>query len=154
MRALVSGVLALAVGAALAAPAAGDPAPTDPAYTQRDLQNIADAYGRIDGEGGQLRNPAYLPALVAASTQRSVGQLLTQVVSPTHPALTPGNAVPGWNVGNPLRGRDGTAPAASPGRSPSPTGTAPSCAATSTGRCPGRETPIPDAGCAGRSPAS
>jgi dienelactone hydrolase len=109
MRALVSGLLSLAVGATLAAPAAGDPAPTDPAYTQRDLQNIADAYGRINGEGGQLRNPAYLPALVAASTQRSVDQLLTQVASPTHAALTPGNAVPGWNVGNPLRaGWDGT----------------------------------------------
>ncbi len=109
MRALASGVLSLCVAAALAAPAAGDPAPTDPAYTQRDLQNIADAYGRIDGPGGQLQNPAYLPALVAASTQRSVDQLLTQVASPTHPALTAGNVVPGWNVGNPLRaGWNGT----------------------------------------------
>ena len=108
MRALTA-TLSLLLAGALAAPAAADPAPTDPAYTQRDAQNIADAYGRIDGEGGQLRNPAYLPALVAASTQRGVDQLLTQVASPTHPALTPGNAVPGWNVGNPLRaGWDGT----------------------------------------------
>ena len=98
MRALTA-TLSLLLAGALAAPAAADPAPTDPAYTQRDAQNIADAYGRIDGEGGQLRNPAYLPALVAASTQRGVDQLLTQVASPTHPALTPGNAVPGWNVG-------------------------------------------------------
>jgi len=109
MRALVSGVLSLSVAAALAAPAAGDPAPADPAYTRRDLQNVADAYGRIDGPGGQLQNPAYLPALVAASTRRGVDQLLTQVASPTHPALTAGNVVPGWNVGNPLRaGWDGT----------------------------------------------
>ncbi|HYF74216.1 MAG TPA: alpha/beta hydrolase, partial [Nocardioides sp.] len=103
MRRLAPAVLTAVALAALAAPASGDPAPADPAYTQRDLQNIADAYGRIHGPGGQLRNPAYLPALVAASTQRSVDQLLTQVASPTHPALTPGNAVPGWNVGNPLR---------------------------------------------------
>lgn len=109
MRALLTGVLSLCVAAALAAPATGDPAPTDPAYTQRDLQNIADAYGRIDGPGGQLQNPAYLPALVAAATQRSVDQLLTQVASPSHPALTAGNVVPGWNVGNPLRaGWNGT----------------------------------------------
>lgn len=86
MRALASGVLSLCVAAALAAPAAGDPAPTDPAYTQRDLQN-----------------PAYLRALVAASTQRSVDQLLTQAASPTHPALTAGNVVRGWNVGDLLR---------------------------------------------------
>ena len=113
MRALIA-TLSLVLAGALAAPAAADPAPTDPAptdpgYTQRDAQNIADAYGRITGEGGQLQNPAYLPALVAASTQRGVDQLLTQVASPTRPALTPGNVVPGWNVGNPLRaGWDGT----------------------------------------------
>jgi dienelactone hydrolase len=109
MRALLCGLVSLSVAAALAAPAAGAPAPTDPAYTQRDLQNIADAYGRVDGEGGQLQNPAYLPALVAESTQRGVDQLLAQAASPTHPALTPGNVFPGWNVGNPLRaGWDGT----------------------------------------------
>jgi dienelactone hydrolase len=109
MRALLCGLVSLSVAAALAAPAAGAPAPTDTAYTQRDLQNIADAYGRVDGEGGQLQNPAYLPALVAESTQRGVDQLLAQAASPTHPALTPGNVFPGWNVGNPLRaGWDGT----------------------------------------------
>ncbi|WP_309648722.1 alpha/beta hydrolase [Nocardioides sp.] len=77
--------------------------PSDPAYTARDVQNIADAYGRIDGPGGQLRNPAYLPALVQATTARSVQQMLTQVASPTRPAVTAGNFFPGWNVGNPLR---------------------------------------------------
>jgi dienelactone hydrolase len=109
-RALPAALTALLLGA-VAAPATAEPAPTptDPAYTQRDVQNIADAYGRIDGPGGQLQNPAYLPALVAASTQTSVDQLLTQVAAPTHPALTAGNAVPGWNVGNPLRaGWNGT----------------------------------------------
>ncbi|CAI9401740.1 alpha/beta hydrolase [Nocardioides sp. T2.26MG-1] len=109
MRRLVPAVLTAIALAVLAAPAGADPAPTDPAYTRRDLQNIADAYGRITGPGGQLQNPTYLPALVAASTQRTVDQLLTQVASPTHPALTPGNVVPGWNVGNPLRaGWNGT----------------------------------------------
>jgi len=84
--------------------AVADPSgPDDPAYTARDTQNIADAYGRITGEGGQLQNPAYLPALVTAATLKGVAQLMTQVASPTRPALTPGNVFPGWNVGNPLR---------------------------------------------------
>ncbi|GAW50381.1 MULTISPECIES: alpha/beta hydrolase [unclassified Nocardioides] len=111
MRRLLPAALTALLLGAVTAPASAEPAPTpgDPAYTQRDLQNIADAYGRIDGEGGQLQNPAYLPALVAASNQTAVDQLLTQVASPTHPALTAGAVVPGWNVGNPLRaGWNGT----------------------------------------------
>ena len=49
---------------------AGDPAPApgSPEYVARDLQNINDAYGRITGPGGQLQNPAYLPALALAGT--------------------------------------------------------------------------------------
>ena len=96
--------------AGLAAPAVADPSgPDDPSYTVRDTQNIVDAYGRIHGEGGQLRNPAYLPALVTEATQQGVDQLLTQVATPNRLAITPGNVFPGWNVGNPLRaGWDGT----------------------------------------------
>lgn len=95
--------LCAALAASPAGPASADPQPSDPAYTVRDVQNIADAYGRIDGPGGQLRNTAYLPALVQATTARSVQQMLTQVASPTRPALSAGNFFPGWNVGNPLR---------------------------------------------------
>ena len=80
------------------------PAPGSPAYVARDLENIEDAYGRITGPGGQLANPAYLPALVTETTALSVAQLLLQVANPTRPALTAGNVFPGWNVGNPLRG--------------------------------------------------
>lgn len=114
MRWPISGVLSLLVAGALTAPAvpatgAADPQPGSPAYVARDTQNIADAYGRIDGSGGQLRNPAYLPALVRESTLTTVSQLLTQVASPTRLALTAGNVFPGWNVGNPLRA--GWAPA-------------------------------------------
>ena len=88
----------------LAAPAAAeDPQPGSPAYVERDARNIADAYGRITGPGGQLRDPAYLPALVAASTATGVAQLLQQVATPTRLALTAGNVFPGWNVGNPFR---------------------------------------------------
>src|SRR5690348_6311475 len=105
-RLLASGLTLLAAGA-LAAPAGAAPtsapSPGDPAYTQRDTQNIADAYGRITGPGGQLQNPAYLPALVQASTRKHVDQLLAQAATPDHPAVTPGNLAPGWNVGNPLR---------------------------------------------------
>ena len=111
MRRLVPAALLALTAAGLATPAAAgaDPTPGDPAYTARDAQNIADAYGRITGPGGQLQNPAYLPALVQAATATGVAQLLTQVASPTHPAITPGNVFPGWNVGNPLRaGWDGS----------------------------------------------
>ncbi len=95
---LLTAALSVLLAGSLAAPASAEPA--DPA---RDAQNMADSYGRITGPGGQLQNPAYLPALVAASTESYVAQLLTQVASPTRLALTAGNLVPGWNVGNPLR---------------------------------------------------
>lgn len=104
MRRLVlagSALLALALGAATPATAGADSQPGDPAYQTRDARNMADAYGRVTE--GQLQNPAYLPALVQAATQRGVDQLLAQAATPTRPALTPGNLVPGWNVGNPLR---------------------------------------------------
>lgn len=85
------------------------PAVHSPAYVARDLQNIADAYGRITGPGGQLRDPAYLPALVQQASATTVAQLLAQVASPARLALTAGQVVPGWNVGNPLRAAwDGT----------------------------------------------
>ena len=78
-------------------------APGDPAYQQRDAQNIADAYGRQTGPNGQLSNPAYLPALIARNTYTSITQAREQAATPTRVAFTPGNVFPGWNVGNPLR---------------------------------------------------
>jgi dienelactone hydrolase len=90
----------------LAAPgpaAAQDDEPGSPAYVARDTRNMTDAYGRIHGPNGQLRNPAYLPALVEQATRKGVDQLLTQVATPTRLAVTPGTLFPGWNVGNPLR---------------------------------------------------
>jgi len=109
MRRTFACLLVLATGL-LAIPAYADPGdPTDPAYQARDAQNIADAYGRITGPNGQLQNPAYLPALVQASTATGVAQLLQQAATPNRLAITPGNVFPGWNVGNPLRaGWDGT----------------------------------------------
>ncbi len=82
---------------------AAAPQPGTPEYLARDLANIADAYGRVTGPGGQLANPAYLPALIKESTATSAAQLLAQAASPTRLALTAAMAVPGWNVGNPLR---------------------------------------------------
>lgn len=107
---LVGATLAVAPpGPAGAAGEDDGPAVHSPAYVARDLQNIADAYGRITGPGGQLRDPAYLPALVQQASATTVTQLLAQVASPTRLALTAGQVVPGWNVGNPLRaGWDGT----------------------------------------------
>ena len=105
-------VLALLCATALTvapAHAADAPQPGSPAYVARDLANIANAYGRITGPGGQLANPSYLPALVQQSTLLGAMQLLTQAASPTRLALNAGNLVPGWNVGNPLRaGWNGT----------------------------------------------
>lgn len=84
---------------------AREPARVDPAA---DAQNMIDAYGRIIGPGGQVRNPNYVPALAAEGTRINVAQLLEQAAQPNRPALTPAVAVPGWNVGNPLRaGWDG-----------------------------------------------
>lgn len=106
MRRRLTATLSLLLGATLLTatpPAQAGPDPSSPEYTARDTQNIVDAYGRIHGEGGQLQNPAYLPALVTASTQKGVDQLLTQVATPGRLAITPGNLFPGWNVGNPLR---------------------------------------------------
>ena len=102
---LVLTVLAAAVVPSLTgvAQAVAEPAPGEPAYVVRDTANVAAAYGRVTGPGGQLRNPAYLPALVEQTNRKSVTQLLAQAASPTRPAITPGVLVPGWNVGNPLR---------------------------------------------------
>ena len=99
-RLALASSLLLTTALAVAGPAAGAD-PGDPAYTARDAQNMADAYGRVTE--GQLQNPAYLPALVQANTAKGVDQLLTQVAAPNRPAITPGNFFPGWNVGNPLR---------------------------------------------------
>lgn len=93
----------LLLASVLACSAPASAGPDDAAFTVRDTQNIVDAYGRIHASGGQLQNPAYLPALVQASTAKGVAQLLTQVAAPNRLAITPGNVFPGWNVGNPLR---------------------------------------------------
>ncbi|RYJ07574.1 MAG: alpha/beta hydrolase, partial [Actinomycetales bacterium] len=88
---------------------AGAEAATDPPrpgsveFVARDAKNVLDAYGRITGPGGQLSNPAYLPALVRTSSLVTVAQLLTQVANPTRVVATAGQLVPGWNAGNPLR---------------------------------------------------
>jgi dienelactone hydrolase len=99
----LSALLTAALIAPHAPASAEGPTPSDPAYTIRDTRNIADAYGRITGPGGQLQNPAYLTALSTEVPATSLAQLLTQVASPTRLALTAGQLFPGWNVGNPLR---------------------------------------------------
>ncbi|MET3960759.1 dienelactone hydrolase [Marmoricola sp. OAE513] len=86
-------------------PARADgPAPNSPEYLARDLKNILDAYGRQTGPHGQLSNPNYLPALIKETTLLTATQLLTQAANPLRPVLSAGQLVPGWNVGNPLRG--------------------------------------------------
>jgi hypothetical protein len=102
-------LVALVTATVVPAQAAEQPEPGSPAYVARDLRNIADAYGRVTGPGGQLANPSYFPALVQQSSLLTASQLLAQAANPTRLALTAGNVVPGWNVGNPLRaGWNGT----------------------------------------------
>lgn len=109
MRSPLIGLAALALAAtgalapqpALAAP--DGPTPGSPAYVARDTANIGDAYGRITGPGGQLRNPAYLAALTTEVGPTTAAQLLAQAANPTRLAITPGLLFPGWNIGNPLR---------------------------------------------------
>jgi dienelactone hydrolase len=96
--------LSLLAVPALADPPAPSPAPGTPAYLARDLKNIVDSFGRITGPGGQLTNPAFLPALVKEATLLSATQLLNQAANPLRPVISAGQLVPGWNVGNPLRG--------------------------------------------------
>ncbi len=102
-RLALATVCSIALVLASAPAQAASPEPGTPDYLTRDLANIADAYGRITGPGGQLSNPAYLPALIKESTVLGVAQLLAQAATPTRPALTTAMTVPGWNVGNPLR---------------------------------------------------
>lgn len=106
---LATAVAATATAAAALVPsqpaAAGtstNPAPGSPAYIARDLQNMRDAYGRQTGPGGQL-TLNYITALQKQAQNFSVHDLLAQAARPNHPAVTPGELVPGWNVGNPLR---------------------------------------------------
>jgi hypothetical protein len=110
-RVLLAALCVVAAVAAGTTNASADPAdPALPGYdVAADLANMREAYGRIIGPGGQLQNPAYLPALVRESTLVGVAQLMQQVATPDRLALTPAMAVPGWNVGNPLRaGWNGT----------------------------------------------
>jgi dienelactone hydrolase len=101
---------ALWIGLLCAVPAhAAGPEPGSPEFIQRDTQNVADAYGRQTGPGGQLNNPNFTQAIVAEHTEVGFQQLAQQAAQPNRPAITPGNVFPGWNGGNPLRrGWDGS----------------------------------------------
>jgi hypothetical protein len=87
---------------------AAGPEPGTPEYIARDLRNVADAYGRITGPGGQLRNPHYLAQLAGSSAESHLEHLANLAVTPLRPAVTPGTLVPGWSMAGPLRqGWDG-----------------------------------------------
>lgn len=105
--ALLAAVLTLSI--APSAHASSQPKPGSLQFLLQDAQSILDAYGRITAPGGQLLNPAYLPALASQIPGVTLAQLLKIAASPTRPPLTAGALVPGWNVGNPLRASwDGT----------------------------------------------
>jgi alpha-beta hydrolase superfamily lysophospholipase len=104
-------VAVVAVCCALAPPARAqdDPKPGTPAFVQRDLQNVVDAYGRQLAPGGQLRNPHYLAALPAGVADSYTSNLTEILRNPLRPPLTLGAVFPGWDMANPLRqGWEGT----------------------------------------------
>lgn len=90
----------MAIGMSAASVQAAAPEPGSPAFVTRDLENVANSFGR---NVGQVSNPAYLPALIKEIGAVSVAQLLAQLATPTRLSATAAVAVPGWNVGNPLR---------------------------------------------------
>lgn len=103
VRALVAATAVAAAGPfAMGAHAAGPPSPGSPAYVQRDMQNIADAYGRQTGPGGQL-TPTYFRAVAGEYGTLWADQVFGMAAEPSRPPLDPGQAVPGWNGGNPYR---------------------------------------------------
>jgi hypothetical protein len=103
VRRCIALVAATALAVIVPAAHGAGPVPGTPEYIARDTQNIADAYGRITGPGGQLQNPSFLPALLQDNTSNGLAQLAEQFATPTRPAVTPGEVFPGWNGGNPLR---------------------------------------------------
>jgi pimeloyl-ACP methyl ester carboxylesterase len=79
------------------------PSPGSPAYIARDVQNMENAFGREIGPGGELTDPSYQESLVPDTSSAWSAQTTEQATDPTDPAVTGGNLVPGWNVGNPDR---------------------------------------------------
>lgn len=98
LLAALAGVLVLLSGVPVAA--GTGPTPGSGAYMERDLANMADAFGRL---GAEATNPAYVAGLPATVATRWLTQVSYQVAHPSDPALTGGNLVPGWNAGSPAR---------------------------------------------------
>jgi dienelactone hydrolase len=102
----VKKLLLLVTAAALAQPGsavADAPKPGTPEYIQRDLQNMADAYGRQTAPDGQFNNRDYEVAQIQESNDVGLKQLAEQAAAVNRLAITPGNFFPGWNSGNPFR---------------------------------------------------
>jgi dienelactone hydrolase len=98
-------LFAALISFALIAPAAhaDAPRPGTPEYSQRDNQNMQDAYGRQFRPGGQLSDPAYAQAEIQQHGEEWWSQLGQQLATPTRIAASPGNVFPGWNGENPFR---------------------------------------------------
>src|SRR4051795_8288460 len=102
LAALSLGAATVSASAAATSTSAGGPKPGSPAYVQRDLQNIADAYGRQTSPDGQL-SPTYVKAVNGQQGRQWADQFFGMSANPTRPALDPGQVVPGWNAGSPYR---------------------------------------------------
>ncbi|MHB8439151.1 MAG: alpha/beta hydrolase family protein [Acidimicrobiales bacterium] len=100
---MAASVLAGAGGASMSNASAATPAPGSPAYIQRDVQNMMNAFGRELAPGGELVDPAYARALGPAMLSSYLAQVQLQLSHPFRPAVTGANLVPGWNTGNAYR---------------------------------------------------
>jgi dienelactone hydrolase len=93
-------VLSTVLTAGVPPAAATGPSPGSPAYLARDVQNMVTAFGRDEAE---LTDPAYLAGLPPDVVSSYLAQVAGQLADPANPAVTGGNLLPGWNVGNPER---------------------------------------------------
>src|SRR3954453_13318808 len=102
LAAVSLGAATISASATATSTSAGAPKPGSAAYVQRDLQNIADAYGRQTAPDGQL-TPTYVQAVVGQQGVQWANQFFGMSANPTRPPLDPGQLVPGWNTGSPYR---------------------------------------------------
>ncbi|MDD5711515.1 MAG: C45 family autoproteolytic acyltransferase/hydrolase [Smithellaceae bacterium] len=71
---------------------------SDPAYAAADLKNMYEQCGRVFD---QLADPNYALSTAQELVSSYINNLVAQLLDPTHPAITAGFVVPGWDVGEP-----------------------------------------------------
>lgn len=102
-RWIAIGAATLVLSAATPSAHADGPVPGSKAWQSRDDQNQADAWGRVFGPGGQLKNPNYLGGLLSQVGPLTVADWAAQAKRLNRPSVTLGTIFPPADIGNPLR---------------------------------------------------